>query len=133
MTKDEALDKALEAFVRAERDGYWSRDTAIAVEAIKQARLASVQEPVAVVSEDKHGPFVEWLGEKSSFYEHNPVGTKFFAAPPAAQRQWVGLTDEERDHIWHVIGNSDAHGDVDGLSGRDVMASIEAKLKEKQA
>ena len=42
MTKDEALDKALEAFVRAERDGYWSRDTAIAVEAIKQARSAPV-------------------------------------------------------------------------------------------
>jgi len=47
------------------------------------------------------------------------------------QREWVGLTDEERNHIWDVIGNSDAHGDVDGWSGRDVMAAIEAKLKEK--
>ena len=52
MTKDEALDLALEAFVRAERDGYWSRDTAIAVEAIKQARSAPVQEPVALRPED---------------------------------------------------------------------------------
>jgi hypothetical protein len=43
MTKDKALDLALEAFVRAERDGYWSRDTAIAVEAIKQALAAPVQ------------------------------------------------------------------------------------------
>ena len=53
---------------------------------------------------------------------------KFSARP---QREWVGLTDEERNHIWDVIGNSDAHGDVDGWSGRDVMAAIEAKLKEK--
>jgi multidrug resistance efflux pump len=50
----------------------------------------------------------------------------------AEQRKpWVGLTDEERDHIWHTVGNSDPHGDVDGYSGRDVMAAIEAKLREK--
>ena len=50
-----------------------------------------------------------------------------------AQRTWVSLTDEERDYIWHTVGNSDAHGDVDGWSGRDVMAAIEAKLKEKNS
>ena len=48
-------------------------------------------------------------------------------------REWQGLTDEERDHIWHTVGNSDAHGDVDGWSGRNVMAAIEAKLREKNA
>ena len=53
-----------------------------------------------------------------------------YASPPA-QRPWVGLTQEERDHIWDTVGNSDAHGDVDGWSGRDVMSAIEAKLKEK--
>jgi len=47
------------------------------------------------------------------------------------KREWVGLTDKERDQIWDVIGNSDAHGDVDGWSGRNVMIAIEAKLKEK--
>lgn len=50
----------------------------------------------------------------------------------AEQRKpWVGLTKEEREHIWHTVGNSDAHGDVDGWSGRDVMEAIEAKLREK--
>jgi hypothetical protein len=58
MTKDTALDLALEAFIRAERDGYWSRDTAIAVEAIKQARSAPVQ-PVAF-----EVGLVEWVGNK---------------------------------------------------------------------
>lgn len=47
------------------------------------------------------------------------------------QRTWVGLTDEERNYIWNTVGNSDAHGDVDGWSGQDVMNAIEAKLKEK--
>jgi len=47
------------------------------------------------------------------------------------RKPWVGLTDEERDHIWYTIGNADPHGDVDGYSGRDVMDAIEAKLIEK--
>ena len=49
------------------------------------------------------------------------------------KREWVSLTDEERNYIWDVIGNSDAHGDVDGWSGRHVMDAIEAKLKEKNS
>lgn len=138
MTKDEALDLALEALeqytnvVTSVNDpnswetvvdgGKPARD---AITAIKQARSAPVQEPVAVVSEDKYGPFVNWLGDKSIFYERNPVGTKFFAAPPAAQRQWVGLTDEQIDKLF---------GDgpyVPAMLLRDVARAIEAKLKEK--
>jgi rubredoxin len=85
-----------------EYNAYWLdglNNARAAITAIKQARsarqehepenephvsLASVQEPVAVVGEDKHGPFVDWLGDRSSFYERNPVGTKFYTAPPAA-------------------------------------------------
>lgn len=48
-------------------------------------------------------------------------------------KPWVGLTQEERDYIWHTVGNSDAHGDVDGWSGRNVMDAIEAKLREKNS
>ena len=44
---------------------------------------------------------------------------------------WVSLTDDERNHIWYTVGNSDAHGDVDGWSGRDVMNAIESLLKKK--
>ena len=39
-----------------------------------------------------------------------------YTTPP--QRTWVGLTDEERDHIWHK-------------SSGDVLIATEAKLKEK--
>ena len=45
----------------------------------------------------------------------------------AAQRQWVGLTDQERNKLWRdVIKWGDpSHDDV------DLMKAIEAKLKEK--
>jgi hypothetical protein len=46
-------------------------------------------------------------------------------APPAAQRQWVGLTDQQIDKLF---------GDgpyVPAMLLRDVARAIEAKLKEK--
>jgi len=47
--------------------------------------------------------------------------------PPAAQRQWVGLTQQERKDIWReAIGWGDPSHDDIGL-----MIAIEAKLKEK--
>ena len=83
------------------------------------------QEPVAWMTKDgeiyKHECWPE--------YEARPL--VFGDTSQPAQRTWVGLTQEERDHIWDTVGNSDAHGDVDGWSGRDVMSAIEAKLKEK--
>ena len=84
------------------------------------------QEPVAVVGEDKHGPFVDWLGDRSSFYERNPVGTKFYNTPPAAQRQWVGLDDTD-------IGDEYVRFEIQGGFNRFEYAvrAIEAKLKEK--
>jgi hypothetical protein len=50
-----------------------------------------------------------------------PVGTHLYTIPPAAQRQWVGLTDEDKLHIEIMGGKS------------DVMLAdmVEAKLKEK--
>jgi hypothetical protein len=47
--------------------------------------------------------------------------------PPAAQRQWVGLTQQDRKDIWReAIGWGDPSHDDIGL-----MIAIEAKLKEK--
>ena len=64
-------------------------------------------------------------------FDEEVVAIREALAEQPASNPWVGLTDEERDYIWHTVGNSDAHGDVDGWSGRDVMAAIEAKLREK--
>ena len=45
----------------------------------------------------------------------------------AHQRQWVGLTNEERNQLWRdvVKWGDPSHDDV------DLMKAIEAKLKEK--
>ena len=43
------------------------------------------------------------------------------------KREWVGLTDEERNNLWRdVIGWGDPSHDDE-----DLMKAIEAKLKEK--
>jgi len=45
------------------------------------------------------------------------------------KREWVGLTDEERNNLWRdVIGWGDPSHDDE-----DLMKAIEAKLKEKNA
>ena len=47
--------------------------------------------------------------------------------PPAAQRTWVELTDNERNKLWRdvVKWGDPSHDDV------DLMKALEAKLKEK--
>jgi hypothetical protein len=60
-----------------------------------------------------------------------------YTSPPAAQRQWVGLTDEERDAIFELhhtrLGGWDHGGDevMYDKHFEDAVAAIEAKLKEK--
>jgi len=61
-----------------------------------------------------------------------PIGSLLYAAPPAAQRPWVGLTDEE---IESEISDGFARGLDDGnVSNRAVIRYvrvIEAALKER--
>ena len=53
-------------------------------------------------------------------YERLP---ELFDRPPAAQRQWVGLTDEEVQTAWNSV--------MDGavFTRRKVYEAIEAKLR----
>jgi hypothetical protein len=48
------------------------------------------------------------------------------STPPAAQRQWVGLTDDEIKLQWSVFWEADCHP-----WAIDFARAIEAKLKEK--
>ena len=116
MTKDEALDKALEAltpFSTPNWAGTGVDKANEAITAIKQARSAPVQEP-------------------SGFFRHEDVcgdevgpPTPYYLTPPAAQRQWVGLTDEEIQTEWLLTPQ---HNKAEGVwFGR----RLEAKLKEK--
>ena len=48
-----------------------------------------------------------------------------YTTPPAAKREWTGLTDEEIQTVWDGV--------MDGavFTRREVYKAIEAKLKEK--
>lgn len=151
MTKDEALDLALEALEKSlprlapygEQD--WL-DSRAAITAIKQALAAPVQEPVAIALNTGTKQGVKWLKN----VEH---GVNLYTAQPApaswmemvtanlvregvnkhkarelaehfyslAQRQWVGLTDEDKLHIEIMGGKSDVM----------LAEMVEAKLRSK--
>jgi hypothetical protein len=82
---------------------------------------APVQEPVGEVigtnasfGKIKDVKTIKWLVEPL------PAGTKLYTTPPAAQRQWVDLTDEQRSAI--IRHHSFAE---------DIIRVTAAKLKEK--
>jgi hypothetical protein len=167
MTKDEALafDLALEA-LRPFSTPNWAgtgvdkaNEAITAITAIKQARLAPVQEPAEVLGHNGWGfpikaaaPVQEDWGPGPHEYHsltaapvQEPVAwryrgilhdfdpsdwaegpvTPLYTIPPAAQRQWVRLTNEEIAQIYLV--NTDKPLKADWLFAR----AIEAKLKEK--
>ena len=119
MTKDEALKLALEALKEyCEHGAIFMPITA--VEAIEQALAAPVQEPVV---------WFDLLKQAEEVVRSKPLWKKYidgtplandiavwmasFAqehiTPPAAQRQWVGLTDEQIDAEFEVFASKFDH------------------------
>ena len=114
MTKDKALDLALEALEHMLEDAkqerltveYWN-ECVDAITAIKQARSAPVQEPAI-----KQGWDVDTLLDK-------PAAQR----PVALPHKWVGLTRQDIDI---ALDDTQEGGGFD-----DFAHAIEAKLKEK--
>jgi len=73
----------------------------------------SIHEPVAWMKEWEDGHINLWLYKPTMFYEGELQ--PLYTAPP--QKQWVGLTDEEKQRFKGL-----------GLVGVD---TVEAKLREK--
>ena len=122
MTKDEALALALEALIHKanmipvmQGNCYVIHPEAMQAvidEAIKQARSAPVQEPVAWMQDS-----IElYVQDRPSAYYTIPL----YTTPPAAQRQWVGLTDVE---VMQTMSG-------DWTSQFYFARAIETKLKE---
>ena len=132
----EAMKRALEA-LETEADIYRDNDPIDgepdhiweAIKSLRQAiEQAEKQEPVAL--ETVYETIIYWDegGGKRSRRELARRIVDLYTTPPAAQRQWVGLTDEEVERI--------------KLDGRDLefvsmtalhrfARDIQAKLKEK--
>jgi hypothetical protein len=111
MTKDEAIafDLALNALLwanieindwRDDAHGYKTEDQPQimeAIAAIKQARSAPVQEPVGYITQARCFVHLHECTEaEAKLYGWKAISI----TPPAAQRQWVGLTARD----WNVIG-----------------------------
>jgi hypothetical protein len=96
--------------------GSWSK---------KGEKPAPVQEPVAVVS--------GYYGGQCVVLPINPArlfnsGTAFYTAPPAAQKQWVGLTADE---MLEALTSVDPATQRLPVGFSRFAYAIEAKLKEK--
>jgi len=85
---------------------------------------ASAQEPVAIVSGYYGGQCVILPVNPSRIFNS---GTAFYTTPPAAQRQWVGLTETEVDECYE---SAMFNPDIEPTRVL-VYQAIEAKLKEK--
>jgi hypothetical protein len=99
--------KALEEY--SEQEGF-ARTADQAITAIKQALAAPVQPNIKSYLEKDNSQPVKWSDYEPDGMRHNK--------PSAAQRQWVGLTDEERTMCRSY--------DPD-----EAVAKTEAKLKER--
>lgn len=95
MSKDEALKLALDWL----ESGTFVYPTALST-AIKEALAQPEQpqqEPVATVI--KSGVNRTWMSEALG---QLPDGTYSLYTTPPAQREWVGLTDAETEHLWEI-------------------------------
>jgi hypothetical protein len=122
MTTDKALDLALEALEGVAKNCWrdipsWRLDEIKErITAIKQARSAPVQEPVAMPE--------NWFAGMPEEYRKEAWRV---ATPPAAQRQWVGL---EREIAAAVLDHCYGHGGVSDDMIERTTEVIKTKLKE---
>ena len=97
------------------------------VERLREALAQPEQEPVAYY----HPRSGFYWAKPTSIFAPTSVDVErlpLYTAPPAAQRPWVGLTDEEFIDAWHW-GGCNPH--IEGAHFKALYYYFEAKLKER--
>ena len=121
-----AMEQALEALEKATpvraKDPQMQADAIVALRTAIEA--AEKQGPVAyVVTTEVHGQMCSFI-HRIDLTKLLPDGAKLYTTPPAAQRQWVRLTDEE------IVELSKSHG-TGIINDGHFARAIEARLWEK--
>jgi hypothetical protein len=115
MTDKQLLDQLLDACDMSDEEGVGHISTRY-IRTLLGA--APVQEPVAIHQVYLDGGWVD--RDVSEMWEYEFYKTRVvYTTPPAAQRQWVGLTKDQRDDFALQCGSY------------ETVCAIEAKLKEK--
>jgi len=125
MTKDEAMQMALDCLLAFEKEDYfrWSKEDNACVAALRTA-LAQPDVPETAFGETEP---VAWVSHNAGLYHGKPDESlnplPLYLAPP--RREWVGLTDDEYElmaekRVTNYFFNT-----------LDYAHDIEAKLKEK--
>ena len=119
MTDRDIMQQALDALEIAEVDGNCYYE---ATELLRNRLAQPKQEPVAAD--------IASIIACRDMLDAQPVPPRILmmpqATPPAAQRTWVGLTDEEMKKTWYEVQNI-----MGWYSFEEIARTIEAKLKEK--
>jgi hypothetical protein len=92
------------------------------------AQPAPVQEPVAYCDLENWLRGKVWADDVFSNIQHKGW-SPLYTNPPAAQRQWVGLTPDDIRQLEKENTVGGLHGDY--CPTWDLIESVEAKLKEK--
>ena len=84
------------------------------IDALRQALAQPEQEPVGYVNIEN---ISSWAEVPSIKWFKKPTEGPLYTAPP--KREWVGLTDEDKDELLNLD------------NWTDIVEAVEAKLKEK--
>ena len=133
MTKDEALNYALQLVSNLRTHSWTVADTQFVITAIKEALAQPEQKSVAMTDymalTEKYVALKATQPEQEQFaLKHRIAELEGALIGLQAQRTWVGLTDEEIDKIYEAHHNQ--YGECESVNFGYERA-IESKLKEK--
>ena len=125
MTNKEVMQQALECIERCNAHGWiladYEDEVYASIDALREALAQPEQEPVAW---HYPGGSPDQCTTNKEYAEMEPAWTPLYAASPAAQRKWVGLTEFQFAEIYNKWN------DTNGSTAWGLNQALEAKLRK---